>query len=78
MIRRRYRSVWRSARKALGHRGRQVEIASVGDRRVSFDDFYHNESRLFGADTRQRDATASAALLEALTPLFDQGTSRRL
>jgi NADPH:quinone reductase len=76
MIRQRYRSVWRSAQKALGHRGRQVEIASVGDRRVSFDlvDFYHNESRLFGADTRPRDATASAALLEALTPLFDQGT----
>jgi NADPH:quinone reductase-like Zn-dependent oxidoreductase len=26
------------------------------------------------ADTRQRDATASAALLDALTPFFDQGT----
>jgi len=64
------------ALKALGHRGRQVEIASVGDRRVSFDlvDFYHNEGQLFGADTRRRDATASAALLDALTPLFDQGT----
>jgi NADPH:quinone reductase len=61
--------------KALGHRGRQVEIASVGNRRVSFDllDFYHNESRLFGVDTRHRDATASAALLEALTPFFDDG-----
>jgi NADPH2:quinone reductase len=64
------------ALKALGHRGRQVEITSVGDRRVSFDlvDFYHNESRLFGVDTRQRDATASAALLEALTPFFDDAT----
>ena len=64
------------ALKALGHRGRQVEIASVGDRRVSFDlvDFYHNENRLFGADTRNRDATASAALLDTLTPFFDQGT----
>jgi NADPH2:quinone reductase len=61
--------------KALGHYGRQVEIASVGNRRVSFDllDFYHNESRLFGVDTRHRDATASAALLEALTPFFDDG-----
>ncbi len=69
-------AMFEPALKALGHRGRQVEIASVGDRRVSFDlvDFYHNESRLFGADTRQRDATASAALLDALTPLFDQGT----
>jgi NADPH:quinone reductase len=64
------------ALKALGHRGRQVEITSVGDRRVRFDlvDFYHNESRLFGVDTRQRDATASAALLEALTPFFDDAT----
>jgi hypothetical protein len=64
------------ALKALAHRGRQIEIASVGDRRVSFDlvDFYHNESRLFGVDTRQRDATASAALLEALTPFFDDAT----
>ena len=61
--------------KALGHCGRQVEITSVGDRRVSFDlvDFYHNESRLFGVDTRHRDATASAVLLEALTPFFDDG-----
>jgi len=61
--------------KALGLRGRQVEITSVGDRRVSFDlvDFYHHESRLFGVDTRQRDATASASLLEALTPFFDDG-----
>jgi len=63
------------ALKALAHRGRQIEISSVGDRRVSFDlvDFYHNECQLLGADTRQRDATASAALLEALTPFFDNG-----
>lgn len=63
------------ALKALGHRGRQVEITSAGDRRVSFDllDFYHNESQLFGVDTRKRDATASAALLEALTPFFEHG-----
>ena len=61
--------------KSLARRGRQTEITSVGDRRVSFDllDFYHNESRLFGVDTRQRDAVASAALLEALTPVFEQG-----
>ncbi len=63
------------ALKALAHRGRQIEIASAGDRRVSFDllDFYHNESQLFGVDTRKRDATASAAVLEALTPFFEQG-----
>jgi NADPH2:quinone reductase len=62
--------------KALTHRGRQLEIASTGDRRVSFDlvDFYHNETQLFGVDTRARDAIASAVLLEALVPFFDQGT----
>jgi NADPH:quinone reductase len=63
---------------SLAHRGRQVEITSVGERRVSFDllSFYHNESRLFGVDTRRRDAIASAALLEALTPVFEQGAFR--
>jgi NADPH:quinone reductase len=52
-----------------------VEISSVGNRRVSFDliDFYHNESRLFGVDTRARDAVASSTLLDALTPFFEQG-----
>jgi hypothetical protein len=51
-------------------------IASAGDRRVSFDliDFYHNESRLLGVDTRARDAIASASLLDALMPFFEQGT----
>jgi NADPH:quinone reductase len=63
------------ALKSLGHRGRQVEITSVGDRRVSFDllDFYRNESQLFGVNTLKRNATASGALLEALTPGFEQG-----
>ena len=43
-------------------RGRLVEIASTGQREVSFDlvDFYHNESRLFGVDTLKRDLSASA------------------
>jgi NADPH:quinone reductase-like Zn-dependent oxidoreductase len=43
--------------------------------RVSLDliDFYHNERQMFGVDTRARDATASAVLLELLTPLFDRG-----
>jgi NADPH:quinone reductase-like Zn-dependent oxidoreductase len=68
--------IFEPALKCLAHGGRQLEITSVGDRRVSFDllDFYHNESRLFGVDTRHRDAVASGALLEALTPVFEQGT----
>jgi hypothetical protein len=51
-------------------RGRLVEIAATGQREVSFDlvDFYHNESRLFGGDTLKRDLTASAEVLDALTP----------
>ena len=66
------------ALKSLGHRGRQVEITSVGDRRVSFDlrDFYHNERQLLGVDTRKRNATESAAVLEALTPIFEDGAFR--
>ena len=66
------------ALKSLGHRGRQVEITSVGDRRVSFDlrDFYHNERQLLGVDTRKRNATESAAVLEALTPFFEDGAFR--
>ena len=64
------------ALKSLTNRGRLLEISSVGDRRVSFDliDFYHNESQLFGGDTRARDAVASSTLLDALTPFFEQST----
>jgi NADPH2:quinone reductase len=55
--------------------GRVVEIASTGKRRVEFDliDFYHNETRLIGADSRKRDAIASARLLANLTDGFEQG-----
>ena len=36
-------------------------------------DIGRTRSRLFGVDTRKRDATASAAVLEALTPFFEDG-----
>jgi NADPH:quinone reductase len=64
--------MFRSAVNSLALRGRLVEIAATGQREVSFDlaDFYHNESRLFGVDTLKRDLTASAEVLEALTPGF--------
>jgi|CZKU01.1.fsa_nt_gi NADPH:quinone reductase-like Zn-dependent oxidoreductase len=60
---------------ALGHRGRLVEISGTGKRRVEFDviDFYHNESRIFGADSRKVDAFASAGILLALVPGFEGG-----
>jgi NADPH:quinone reductase len=59
----------------LGHRGRQVEITSPTERRVSMDlvDFYHNESQLLGLDTLKRDLTATARILEKLRPGFDTG-----
>jgi NADPH2:quinone reductase len=70
--------MFRSALECLALRGRLVEISVTGRREVSFDlaDFYHNESRLFGIDTLKRDLTASAAVLEALTPGFVAGDYR--
>jgi NADPH2:quinone reductase len=59
----------------LAHRGRQVEITSPTERRVTFDlvDFYHNESQLFGVDTLKRDLTASGRILQELRSGFDSG-----
>jgi NADPH:quinone reductase-like Zn-dependent oxidoreductase len=59
----------------LAHRGRQVEITSPTERRVTFDlvDFYHNESQLLGVDTLKRDLIASGRILEELRPGFDSG-----
>jgi NADPH:quinone reductase len=70
--------MFRSALNSLALRGRLVEIAATGEREVSFDlaDFYHNESRLFGVDTLKRDLTASAEVLDALTPGFVAGAYR--
>jgi NADPH:quinone reductase len=70
--------MFRSALKCLAPRGRLVEIAATGQREVSFDlaDFYHNQSRLFGIDTLKRDLTASAQVLDALTPGLVAGDYR--
>jgi len=59
----------------LAQRGRQVEITSPTERRVSFDlvNFDHNESQLFGVDTLKRNLTAAARILESLKPGFDSG-----
>lgn len=67
--------MFRNAVNSLALAGRLIEIAATGGREVSFDlaDFYHNESRLFGVDTLKRDLTASAAVLDALTPGFIAG-----
>ena len=70
--------MFRNAVNCLALGGRLIEIAVTGQREVSFDlaDFYHNESRLFGVDTLKRDLTASAKVLEALTPGFASGDYR--
>jgi NADPH2:quinone reductase len=70
--------MFRSAVNCVALRGRLVEIAATGQREVSFDlaDFYHNESRLYGVDTLKLDLTASAEVLEALTPGFVAGEYR--
>jgi NADPH:quinone reductase-like Zn-dependent oxidoreductase len=61
--------------RTLGTQGRQLNITSVGDRRVSFDllDFYHRRLSLFGVDSRAYDTVACAAILEQLTPGFESG-----
>jgi NADPH:quinone reductase-like Zn-dependent oxidoreductase len=61
--------------RTLGQLGRQVNITSAGDRRVSFDllDFYHRRLSLFGVDSRAYGTVASAAILEQLTPGFESG-----
>ncbi len=64
-----------TALACVAPRGRVIEISATGKRRVEFDliDFYHNETRLIGADTRKLDADASRRILEELTPRFERG-----
>lgn len=60
--------------QVLAHKGRLVEIsAPAKEPRVSFDlrDFYHRQSRLFGADSRSLDSSACGPMLEALVPGFE-------
>jgi NADPH:quinone reductase len=66
--------MFETALSCLAHKGRLIEIAATGRRRVEFDllDFIHNEYRLFGADSRKLGLVESAAILKKLTPLFDQ------
>jgi NADPH:quinone reductase len=67
--------LFETALNSLGLGGRQVNITSVGERRVSFDliDFYHKNLTLFGVDTLALDIIASGDVLEGLRPAFEQG-----
>ena len=60
---------------ALAWRGRQVAISSSPEPRVSLNlvDFYHNESRLFGADSLKISFQEAGEILRALTPGFESG-----
>lgn len=64
------------ALSCLAHKGRLIEIAATGRRRVEFDllNFVHNESCLFGVDSRKLGLVESAAILNNLAPLFDRGS----
>ncbi len=66
--------LFEAALNSLGLDGRQVNITSVGERRVSFDliDFYHKHLTLYGVDTLALDVIASGGILEGLRPLFEQ------
>ena len=66
--------------KTLGQLGRQLNITSVGERRVCFDllDFYHHRLSLFGIDSRAYDTEACAAILERLAPGFESGALKPL
>lgn len=69
-----------AALASLAHRGRLVVISAVGTRTVEIDlvEFYHNETRLLGADSRRLDVVDSAKRLTLLTPYFESGQFRPL
>ena len=61
--------------KSLRPQGRQIAIASTGDRRVSFDmpDFYHARLHLIGVDSLKLTGPEIAAIMNALEPGFQSG-----
>jgi NADPH2:quinone reductase len=63
------------ALRSLRIGGRQVSIASAGERRVSFDliDFYHNLSRLMGIDSMKFTPRDVARIADELRPGFEAG-----
>jgi NADPH:quinone reductase len=58
--------------------GRVIEISATGKRRVEFDliEFYHNETRLMGADSRKLGVAESAPLMQSLVAGFEAGAYR--
>jgi NADPH:quinone reductase len=68
-------AMFEPALRSLRLGGRQIAIASAGERRVSFDliDFYHNLSRLIGVDSMKFSAGEVAAMSDELRPGFESG-----
>jgi NADPH:quinone reductase-like Zn-dependent oxidoreductase len=66
-------AMFEPALRSLRLGGREVVITSTGDRRVSFDlvDFYHNLSRLIGADSMKLTPRDVAVIAEELRPGFE-------
>jgi NADPH:quinone reductase len=67
--------MFETALRLAAPHGRVIEISAAGKRRVEFDliEFYHNETRLIGADSRKLDTVASARLMAELVPGFENG-----
>ncbi len=70
--------VFEPSLRSLRRGGRQVAIASTGDRRVSFDlvDFYHNLSHLIGVDSQQFSPAEVGEVARALTEAFESNALR--
>jgi len=68
-------AMFEPALRSLRIGGRQVAIASTGDRRVNFDltDFYHNLSRLIGVDSMKFTPGDVAAIADELRLGFEAG-----
>jgi NADPH:quinone reductase len=70
--------LFESCLKSLRDLGRQVNITSVGEQRVSFDlvDFYHHRWTLYGVDSRALNSVECARILGALSEGFESGALR--
>jgi NADPH2:quinone reductase len=69
-----------AALASLAHRGRLVVISAVGPSAVGIDlrDLYHNETRIYGCDSRKLTVSDSARRLEKMVPYFESGEFRPL
>jgi NADPH:quinone reductase len=69
-----------AALASLAHRGRLVVISAVGPSAVGIDlrDLYHNETRIYGCDSRKLTVSDSARRLEKMVPYFESGEFRSL